>query len=236
MTAQTEPANSEKTESPGVPVWDVGVRLFHWLFVAAVTFSIATGLTGGLWQMDWHMRSGYLIVGLIIFRLIWGVAGGRHARFVNFLKGPVTVIRYAVDFIRRCDAHTTGHNPLGGWSVVLILLAVGAQAGTGLFANDDIFIKGPLADLVGKDMSDVLTAWHLSLKYLVWGLIALHLSAIAAHWLRGENLVPPMLHGRKTGIDPATADGGPRWISLALAAIVAAALVYWILSLGVVAE
>lgn len=215
----------------GVRVWDLPVRLFHWALLAAVVTSVATGETGGLWQMDLHVVSGCTVLGLILFRVLWGLVGGRHARFAAFVKGPVTVVRYAVDFLKGRAVHTVGHNPLGGWSVVLILLALAVQAGTGLFANDDIFLEGPLAKYASKALSDRLTGIHHLMSNVVYGLVAAHVAAIALHWWKGDNLVKPMITGVKPGADPAAADGPTRWGWLVVTVIVAAAPVAWILSI-----
>ncbi len=225
----TKPAAPGQAAETGVRVWDLPVRLFHWTLLVAVTTSVATGLTGGLWQMDLHVVSGCTVLGLVLFRVLWGLVGGRHARFAAFVKGPVTVVRYAVDFLKGRARHTAGHNPLGGWSVVVLLLALAVQAGTGLFANDDIFVEGPLFKYAGKELSDRLTAWHHWVSNLMYGLVALHVAAVVLHWARGDNLVKPMITGRKPGLDPALGDGLPRrgWAAAALA--VAAAPVAWVL-------
>ena len=231
MTAETEESPAKHSApTGGVRVWDVPVRLFHWTLLIAVVTSVATGLTGGLWQMDLHVVSGCVVLGLVAFRLLWGIFGGRHARFLGFVRGPVVVIRYAVDFARRRAGHTTGHNPLGGWSVLVILVILAVQAGTGLFANDDIFLEGPLFKYVTKGMSDRLTGIHHWLINGIYAVVALHVAAVALHWLRGDNLVKPMITGTKPGIDPAEGDGPTRWGRAAVAAIIAAAPVAWILS------
>lgn len=231
MASQTEESeSSEGAASPAVRVWDLPIRLFHWVLLAAVVISVATGLIGGLWQMDLHVVSGCVVLGLVLFRVIWGFAGGRHARFTGFIKGPVMVLRYAVDFACRRAGHTTGHNPLGGWSVILILAVLAVQAGTGLFANDDIFLEGPLVKYVGKEMSDRLTGIHHWMINGVYGLVALHVGAVALHWWRGDNLVKPMITGTKPDADPAHGDGATRWGWAAAAFVIAAAPVAWILS------
>ncbi|MEQ8805721.1 MAG: cytochrome b/b6 domain-containing protein, partial [Rhodospirillales bacterium] len=120
----SESAPRGRAGGNGVRVWDLPVRLFHWTLLAAVVTSVATGLIGGLWQMDLHVVSGCVVLGLVLFRVLWGLVGGRHARFRAFVKGPAMVARYAVDFVKGRAVHTAGHNPLGGWSVVLILLAL----------------------------------------------------------------------------------------------------------------
>ncbi|MEQ9170768.1 MAG: cytochrome b/b6 domain-containing protein [Rhodospirillales bacterium] len=227
----SESAPRGRAGGNGVRVWDLPVRLFHWTLLAAVVTSVATGLIGGLWQMDLHVVSGCVVLGLVLFRVLWGLVGGRHARFRAFVKGPAMVARYAVDFVKGRAVHTAGHNPLGGWSVVLILLALAVQAGTGLFANDDIFLEAPLAKYAGKALSDRLTGIHHLMSTVLYVLVAAHVAAVALHWWKGDNLVKPMITGIKPGADPAAADGPTRWVWLAAAVIVAAAPVAWILSI-----
>jgi cytochrome b len=222
------PADRGKT---GARIWDLPVRVFHWTLLTAVVVSVATGLTGGLWQMDLHVVSGCVVLGLVLFRVIWGLAGGRHARFAAFVKGPVAVVRYAKDFIGGRAGHSIGHNPLGGWSVVLILTALAIQSATGLFANDDIFLEAPLAKYAGKALSDQLTGIHHWMINVIYVLVAAHVAAVAVHWLKGDNLVKPMITGDKPGADPALGDGPTRWGRALVAAVIAAAPVAWILSI-----
>lgn len=225
-----EPAPPGPAGGKGARVWDLPVRLFHWALLAAVVISVATGLTGGLWQMDLHVVSGCVVLGLVLFRVLWGLFGGRHARFRGFVKGPVTVARYAVDFLKGRAGHTAGHNPLGGWFVVLILTALAVQAGTGLFANDDIFLEAPLAKYAGKALSDRLTGIHHLMSTMVYVLVAAHVAAVALHWWKGDNLVKPMITGVKPDADPAVGDGPTHWALVAVAVAVAAAPMAWVLS------
>src|SRR5690606_20858784 len=125
-----------------VRIWDLPTRLFHWLFAASVIGAFVTVKVGGLW-MDYHPRFGYTALGLLIFRLLWGLVGPRYARFSQFVKGPAATLRYL-----RAPRRMAGHNPLGAWSVLALLLAVGVQTTTGLFATDGIFTEGPLASRI----------------------------------------------------------------------------------------
>lgn len=220
-------------------VWDPAVRLFHWLLVALVGVSIVTGQIGGLTLMDLHVKSGVAILFLVTFRLMWGLVGSRHARFVSFLRGPAAVVRYAAAFWRGQAAPVAGHNPLGGWAVMLFLVLLAAQAGTGLFSSDDIFTEGPLFHLVDKATSNRLTGYHSAIVTVIYVVIAVHLAAIWLHWRRGENLVPPMIHGRKTAdpdnesdndSDDGAADWRRRWPLAALCLAVAAGAVYWVVT------
>ncbi|AXQ28467.1 cytochrome B [Solimonas sp. K1W22B-7] len=173
-------------------VWDLPTRLFHWLLVFAIAVSVITGQIGGAW-IDWHGRSGIAIVGLVVFRLAWGVVGSRTARFAQFVRGPRTIRDYL-----RGQWQGIGHNPLGALSVLALLGVVALQVGTGLFTNDDITYQGPLADLISKELSDRLRAWHGWLFYALAGLIVLHFAAIVFHVrIKRERLIRPMVTGWK---------------------------------------
>ena len=113
-------------------IWDLPTRLFHWLFVISIVGCFVTIKAGGLW-MDWHVRFGLLALGLLAFRLVWGLVGGYYSRFSHFFPNPVSSLRY----LRDKPAVYPGHNPIGAWSVWLMLIVFGFQAVSGLFANDD---------------------------------------------------------------------------------------------------
>jgi cytochrome b len=183
-------------ETP-VRVWDAPVRLFHWLLVLLFAFMIFSGKLKGDW-MEWHMRSGYAILALVLFRILWGLAGSSTARFSSFLAGPSTAIAFAKKLLARVPAPSASHNPLGGWMVLALLLALLFQVGTGLFANDDVLIEGPLASLVSKATSDQLTSWHYWNVNLLLLLVAVHVVAVGYHAVvMKENLIGAMFTGVK---------------------------------------
>ncbi len=149
--------------------------------------------------MQYHEWSGVAILVLIVFRLIWGLIGGQQSRFSAFVKGPAAVLRYASTLISKDSKQYVGHNPLGGWSILAMLTSLFIQAGTGLFANDDILTEGPLYDLVNKETSDWLTGIHNLNQNFLSFLVAIHLGAIIFHLVvKRENLIWPMFTGRKT--------------------------------------
>ena len=188
-----------------VPVWDLPTRLFHWALVLLVGFS---WLSAERSWMDWHLRSGYAILTLLLFRWLWGVFGSQTARFSQFLAGPRAVLRHLAHLPRREPDHEAGHNAIGGWMVALMLVLLSIQAGTGMFANDDIMTEGPCADVVGKDTSDWLTHIHRLNFTLIEIVVALHILAVLGYALvKRQDLVRPMLTGRKRL--PATL-AGPR--------------------------
>ncbi len=173
-------------------IWDWPLRLFHWLLVLAVLGAYVTGKLGGL-LTEWHSRLGGLVLGLLIFRLIWGVIGTTHARFLNFFP---SFSRLAAYF--KGGWQGAGHNPLGALAIIAKLTVLLLLVGTGLFANDDIGFEGPLFHGVNKDLSDKLSGWHSWLVNLMLGLVVLHVSAIIFYqWVKKTNLVLPMLTGNK---------------------------------------
>lgn len=190
-------ASSDQSNDPIVQVWDLPTRLFHWLLVFCVAVSVVTGSIGGLY-MRYHEWSGVTILVLVLFRIVWGVVGGRHARFTDFVAGPKAVVGYARDLFGEGHRRYLGHNPLGGWSIIAMLAALGVQAGTGLFANDDIFTEGPLAHWISKGLSDLLTRVHLINKGVLLMLVGVHILAVVFYYLvKRENLFVPMITGHK---------------------------------------
>ena len=207
----------------GSLVWDLPLRMFHWLLALALIGSWITAEAGFEWT-PWHFRLGYLALGLILFRCLWGFLGTRHARFGSFLSSPRTVIRYLQDLPGRQASPHVGHNPLGGWSTVLMLLLVAVQATTGLFLSDDIFYAGPYNPLVSNATAGLLAQIHHVNFTLLQVAVALHLSAIAFYAIRKQqNLVGPMISGHKTLSEKqqGAAIGGSR---LPLAAMLALAV------------
>jgi cytochrome b len=178
-----------------VQVWDLPTRVFHWALVAAIIGSV---VTIQLHWMEQHALFGYAILTLLIWRVLWGFLGSENARFTHFLKGPGPVLAHLGHLVTRKPDRETSHNALGGWAVMALLVLLGAQATTGLFANDDILFRGPLAGVVGKEMSDRLTGWHFTIKNLLLAMLALHVAAAVFYrlWLR-HRLVEAMVTGRK---------------------------------------
>jgi len=175
-----------------IHIWDLPHRLFHWLLAASVTAAYVTAKIGGA-LIDWHGRIGIFILGLLVFRIIWGFIGSTHSRFSTFFP---TFSRLAAYLKGRWQG--IGHNPLGGLSVIALIATLAVQVGTGLFANDDIAFQGPLFDLIDKSFSDKLTGWHNTAFNFLLALVVLHLAAIIFYrWVKKTNLVVPMLTGKK---------------------------------------
>lgn len=179
--------------------------------------------------MRWHALSGQAILVLVSFRILWGFVGSRHARFGDFLYGPRAILDFIRRMLSREHPHYLGHNPLGGWMVLVLLLVLLAQASAGLFANDDIAFEGPLYPLIGKDLSDTLTSWHkLSGRYLIIGLVLMHVGAVIYHRVAmGEKLVRAMVTGRKewpAGLAAPEPKFSSPWLALGLLLAVSAGL------------
>jgi len=200
------------------------VRLFHWLLVLAVLGSYLTHRLG-LGGFKYHLWCGYSVLVLVTGRILWGFVGTRHARFGVFLRGPGAMWGY-LSSRKSNQSHAIGHNPLGAWMVVLLLLLLLAQALTGLFANDQICSTGPLFGYVSDHTSDRLSAWHQWIFNILLGAIGLHLMAVLAYRLvRGEDLITPMFSGRKPQVPVAEEIRGSRtWLFALILLIVAAAL------------
>lgn len=176
-----------------ITIWDLPLRIFHWSLVGLVAAAIISGEIGGN-ALEWHVTIGLAILALLLFRVLWGFAGGTHAKFSNFVPGPQKILTY----LKGHGEKPVGHNPVGALSVIAMLLVLLLQAVTGLFSNDDILTEGPLYALVSKDTSDFLTYIHTVNQYVMYALLALHAGAIIYYRLvKREDLVRPMVTGRK---------------------------------------
>lgn len=174
-----------------VKVWDFPVRAFHWMMVI---------LLGALWwsadvgEMSLHQVFAYLLMTLLAFRLVWGVIGSDTAKFTHFLRSPKAVIKYAKD---KQKPQSLGHNPLGGYMVILLLSLLAVQLVTGLFATDDIFTEGPFYSYVSSATASTLTWMHKQNFNLILGFAAMHVLAVVIYLVKGENLITAMVTGYK---------------------------------------
>jgi len=214
------------TDTTTTSVWDLPVRLFHWLLVGLLGFS---WWSGERHDMEWHRLSGYAILALLVFRIYWGFAGGRTARFTEFVRGPRAAFTYLRTLGKRPYQATDGHNPVGGWSVVLMLIALAVMVTAGLFSVDvDGLESGPLADYVSFDAGRAAAGVHHLVFNALLALVALHVLAVL-FYLVGlrHNLVAPMIHGRRKASANAVATqlGASRW-KAAIGLVVAIAFAY----------
>lgn len=212
--------------APATRVWDLPTRLFHWALAVLVVVAVATAKVGGNW-MDWHMRAGYAVLALVLFRLLWGFAGSRYARFATFVRGP----RALLDYLRGRVRPTAGHSPLGALSVLALLAVFLVQAGSGLFASDDIFTEGPLAKLVSGATMNLMTTVHKRGEYVIYALVGLHLAAVAYYALvRREPLIATMVGGDRILPAPPARDDALLRLRALLLFAVACALVWYLVT------
>lgn len=223
-------ANNTHSETP-VKVWDIPVRVFHWTLVGLIALSWWSAEEGGD-VMQIHVYSGYAILALVLFRIVWGLIGSTSARFGDFVVGIAAVREHARSVLQRKPISYLGHTPLGGLMILALLGLLLLQAGTGLFANDDILTEGPLMHLITKDTSDLLSEIHGYVFDAILALVALHIAAVLAHLLvKHENLIRPMFTGKK--LVPQTLVRPLRFASPLMALViiaVAGAGVYWLVT------
>ena len=210
-----------------VAIWDLPTRLFHWALVLLIPFMWWTAEQE---LIGWHRLGGYAVLGLLVFRLLWGLVGGSTARFDRFVRGPRAVFAY----LRGRSPHSVGHSPLGALSVLAMLVLLSLQVGLGLFASDEDGLEsGPLAHLVSLDLSEEIAELHEDLFDVILVLIGLHLAAIVYFLIVDRrNLVRPMIGGRgdvPAGTAPMAP--APAW---AFAAAAAAAILVVLIVAGAV--
>jgi cytochrome b len=178
-----------------VAVWDLPLRLFHWLAVALLAAAYAT------WRfnwMDWHAAIGEALLALVLWRLLWGFFGSDSARFAGFVGSPREALRHLGQIRRREPDHQVGHNPAGGWMVLLLLTLLLGETLTGIYVNNDVADQGPLTEMTPAPVANLITLLHKLLWDALLAAIALHLSAIAGYAvLKRHNLVLPMVVGWK---------------------------------------
>jgi cytochrome b len=216
-----------------VRIWDLPTRLFHGGLVLAIPGLVVTAHVGGN-AMAWHFRLGYCVLALLMFRLAWGFVGGRWSRFAAFACSPTRLLRYLRAGGTAQDR--VGHSPLGALSVFVLLGVLVAQAGTGLFSDDEIAFSGPLTRWVSSAVVEQATRYHADIgQYLLLGLIGLHVLAILFYVLfRQQALVRPMIGGDKLlaiAAPPARDDAATRAAAFAVLAVCAAAT-WWVSGLG----
>ena len=218
-----------------VRVWDLPTRVFHWALAACVLASFVCAKIAGN-AMVWHTRVGYAVFALLVFRLLWGFAGGRWSRFASFIYSPATVMRYVRGECRSEEQLDVGHSPLGSASVFALLVFLALQVASGLFADDEIATTGPWIKFVAGSTSQWLTAYHESVgQWALVTLVVLHVAAIAIYRLRQrKDLVGPMLIGDKLlppGV-PASIDSHATRALAVVLLTACAAVVAYLVSLG----
>ena len=225
-----------KSTTRPLRVWDLPTRVFHWLLAFCVIALVITGMRGGS-AMEWHLKLGYSVLTLLIFRVVWGFIGGHWSRFKQFFYSPLTILRYLRGQSK--PEHDVGHNPLGSLSVWGLLFILGAQIATGLMSDDEIATQGPLVKFVSSALSSLATSYHKHWgKWIIMVLVCLHIAAILFYlFKKKENLIRPMLHGDKeshhTDVLPASKDAlAQRLTALTIFIVIALGVAYTVQRLG----
>ncbi len=212
-------------------VWDSPTRAMHWLLVISIATCWWTGEND---ELEYHQYSGYVALWVVLLRVYWGFVGSSTSKFVNFLRGPRTVFKYVRTLHLRNTPATLGHNALGAISVLVLLSAVAAVVGTGLFAVDfDVLYSGPLSSYVDYRQGRKIARLHGGTLFnILLVVIALHLLAVSFYYAyKRHNLVATMITGKRKG----EAVGqelqvAPVW-RLALGAVIASIIV-WAVTTG----
>lgn len=209
-------------KSRAILVWDLPTRIAHWSLAALVVASIVSVKIGGN-AMVWHGRFGLAILGVVVFRIVWGVVGSTYARFAHFVPRPGSISAYLAGKWRG-----VGHNPLGALSVLALLGLMSLQAFAGLFANDDIAFYGPLYALISSDLSNLISGWHRNAEFIVFTLVGVHVGAVLFYLhVKKDNLIRPMITGTRVVNDPSIASArGGNVVSL-IVALALAGLAVW---------
>jgi len=211
----------------GIRIWDLPIRLVHWSFALLIP---ALWLSAENRKMELHFTLGLVMLGLVLFRLLWGLVGSSTARFSGFVRGPAAIRSYLYGLRTGTGARVIGHNPLGALSVIALIAVLAAQVGLGLFAQDtDAVNSGPLNFLVSYDTGKAMSEVHEVLFNVIVGLIVLHIGAIVYYRVvKRDNLVSPMITGRRVFDGAVEAPRmAPLWRAL-LCALIAAALAVWV--------
>jgi cytochrome b len=216
-------------------IWDLPTRLFHWMLAALVVALVVSGSIGGN-AMVWHFRFGYGVLSLLLFRIVWGLVGGRWSRFSSFMYAPVTVWAYLHG--ERRPEHNAGHSPLGALSVLALLVMLMAQVTAGLLSDDEIAFAGPLTRYVSSATVSLATIYHTEVgKLILIGLVLVHIMAIFFYrWKMKDDLIRPMICGDKEmpaalAIEGSRDDAGSRLLAAMIFAA-CAGLVAWLARLG----
>ena len=233
-SAQSVQRSAAPVQPVRVPmrVWDLPTRLFHWTLALSIVASVVTGKIGG-GAMVWHFRLGLLAMGLLAFRLVWGLVGGRWSRFASFIYAPSTVLRYLRGQQRPGEHLDVGHNPLGAGSVLAMIAILVVQVGTGLVADDEIANVGPLNKFVATATGLAATAWHKTYgQAIIITLVVLHIGAILFYrFKKNTDLIGPMVRGDKlldASVPASRDDARTRLMALAIA-LASAGLVTWVM-------
>ena len=212
-------------------VWDLPLRLFHWLLVASIVASYITAKL--IDDRQWHFYVGYWTLGLLIFRILWGFLGPRHARFTNFVRSPSAIWLYFKGLLKKGSSPSIGHNPVGGLMVLVMLVLMTLQAVTGLFTTDAVIWAGPYNPAVSENTASLLSTVHYWNFNFILAAVGLHIAAIVFYaFYKNQNLVVPMLHGHKPAVlvPEHEAIRSSQLLKALVVSLIAAGFVYWLLA------
>jgi cytochrome b len=188
-------------------IWDVPTRIFHWSLALAFAMAYLTG-DEDRWAL-FHVTAGYTILGLLTFRIVWGFTGSCHARFSSFIKHPREILHYLASLTGSQKLHYAGHNPAGGW-VILILLLLGLTVTiTGVLEYEDV--EWPMVEQIHE--------WSAA---IMLGFVVIHiLGVVVSSLLHRENLIRAMITGCKPGCESAAIETPYRWLGWVLLILIA---------------
>lgn len=210
-----------------IKVWDIPTRLFHWSLVLLFIFLIISGESDDL--MQWHFYAGYLLSGLILFRVMWGFLGTRYARYSSLTFNPASAVRYTKALLRAKHTAQYGHTPAGSMMILILLGLISVQLLTGLMSTDDIIWNGPLYGSVDEATAELAGEVHETVQGLLQILVGLHILAIVIYKVKfKEHLVPAMIHGKKPKLGSQPEREAMSTTKLILAGLPAIALIYWL--------
>ena len=205
------------TDKQAYPLWDITVRLIHWLLVLCLPLAWWTAEEG---NYEWHSKVGYTVLILVVTRIIWGLVGSRHARFSDFLVGPMAILKY----LKGEGARSKGHNPLGGWAVIFLLSLLLAQATSGLFNSDDVMFNGPFYYAASGEFRDFMGVVHENVFDALLALVFLHVVVVLFHQLKlREKLIQAMIRGLAEGREGLSAPV-PFWAASIIAILLSVGL------------
>lgn len=181
-----------------VKIWDLPTRLFHWSLVICLVVSWSSvELFDNAMQI--HFYAGYSVLTLLVFRVLWGIIGSSTARFSQFISGWRRTLAYAHTLLKPRPNDNVGHNPVGGWSVIIMLTVLATQVATGLLSNNDLLDSGPLAHYISKELSDAISGIHQEIFNYLLAIIGIHIAAIFFYrYFKHSNLISAMITGYKT--------------------------------------
>ncbi|MGH8779717.1 cytochrome b/b6 domain-containing protein [Paraburkholderia sp.] len=195
MDTERHAVPSAQDSDRSVQVWDLPIRLFHWLTVLLVAGAYVTERFNWI---DWHVRIGETLFALVLFRLLWGCFGSETARFRSFVASPAAAWGHLRHVFRREADLQVGHNPAGGWMVVLLLALLFVETLSGIYVYNEVADEGPLSARVPAAVANAISTLHALGWYVLIGAVVLHVAAIGLYAVaKGNNLLRPMLTGRK---------------------------------------